>query len=507
MGFQEELDALAARYQGQAFDPFEDTQSAQVNQPMPMSQAPQGSNLPEWLAPLIQSMSGAVGPSAGILSQFTQQPDEYQNQPLSEVYPKSGLMGVGGEMMNRLDANTDPISQLTDYLMGQGKEIMFGRGDQASSPRSPVQSSPSQQAQAEPTLREADPIAQISAMLAAQGAPVRGDAQVVNSRGSFSRSNPISDSIQNANREAARELATRQAGQGAPLTDEERQGRKMEDVLIGTPRDPGLMGGIASQDQEVMTQLVNSVREINGLGPVEAQAVVDEAVSSAGGDLLKAGLVLGGTYLGAKYGGKIVNKALGRDLPKMKTSAGSFPKGPRTGATKGPNADDLVAKMRGNKAKPEVGSFKTGSDNKAGGYQGTREVGMPERGFQMKGGSSSQAPDGRAVRAEVQKANAPKQKGLPDNSPKERLRLETGETFPITKAERGFILGKGKLSTTEKAELKKKFIQEIEQRSKSQKGLPAPEAKKLIGLDPESLRKMEIEDLRDMFKGVFKQKK
>lgn len=501
MGFQEELDALAQQYQGQPRDPQIDQIYNYVNQ----SQAPQGSNLPEWLAPLMQSMSGAVGPSAGILSQFTQQPDEYQNQPLSEVYPKSGLMGVGGEMMNRLQANTDPISQLTDYLMSQGKEVMFGQGEQSQA-QGPQQSFP-QLPQQEPTLREADPIAQISAMLAAQGQPVVGDAQVVNSRGSFSRSNPISDSIQNANREAARELATRQAGQGSPLTDEERQGRKLEDVLIGTPRDPGLMGGIASQDQEVMTQLVNSVREINGLGPVEAQAVVDEAVSSAGGDLLKAGLVLGGTYLGAKYGGKIVNKALGRDLPKMKTSAGSFPKGPRTGTKKAPSGDDLVAKMRGNKVKPETGSFKTGSDNKAGGYQGTREVGAPERGFQMKGGSSSKAPDGRAVRAEVQKANAPKQKGLPDNSPKERLRLETGETFPITKAERGFILGKGKLSTTEKAELKKKFIQEIEQRSKSQKGLPAPEAKKLIGLDPESLRKMEIEDLRDMFKGVFKQKK
>ncbi len=330
MGFQEELDALAQQYQGQPRDPQIDQIYNYVNQ----SQAPQGSNLPEWLAPLMQSMSGAVGPAAGILSQFTQQPDEYQNQPLSEVYPKSGLMGVGGEMMNRLQANTDPISQLTDYIMGQGKEVMFGQDEQAQGSQQSFPQLPQQ----EQSLREADPIAQIQqALYSLNGGDLGGEGRGF-SKGAAGSSDIAAERYRNVIRDAA----TQEAGQGAPLTDKERKDRKLEDVMIGTPRDPGLIGGIASQDQEVMTQLVNSVRELYGLSPQEAEDLIKKD-GGAGWQEVIGGL---GALGLAIVGGKLVRRGKGAALPKMKTSAGSFPKGPRTGVKKAPSADDLVAKMR-----------------------------------------------------------------------------------------------------------------------------------------------------------------
>lgn len=434
MGFQEELDALAARYQGQAFDPFENTQSAQVNQPMPMSPAPQG------VDGILDQLANLLSPSLSPEGQGRYQ--ESLARPYGQTFQEEGGLGVFNQFMDN-----NPVPGPMDILKGLGtfiggESLMGSQQAQAQAPRPSDRSKPLLPSQQEPTLREADPIAQIEqALYSLNGGDLGGEGRGF-SKGAAGSSDIAADRY----RSVIRDAAVQEAGQGSPLTDEERIGRKMEDVMIGTPRDPGLIGGVSGQDPEVKMQLINSVREITGLDPRKAEDLVDNAEGMSGAEML--GML--GTAA-ATYGAYKLTK--GRAKPKLKTSAGSFPKGPRTGTTKAPSADDLVAKMRGQKATPEVGAFKTGSANKAGGYQGTREVGMPERGFQTRGGSSSQAPDARAIRAERQKANAPKQKALPAGEVPKRLE------YLIDKME------------------KKK-------------------------LTPE-----ELDDLRDMYKGVFKQKK
>lgn len=401
MGFQEELDALAARYQGQPFDPFENTQSAQVNQPMPMSQAPQDD--------LISQIMSIFSPELSSEGQGRYQ--ESLARPYGQTFQEEGGLGVFNQFMDN-----NPLPTPMDALKGLGT-LIGGQSLMGQQAPTQPQSTPSSTTRLpiEQSLREADPIAQIQqALYSPTGGDLGGEGRGF-SKGAAGSSDIAADRYRNVIRDAAMQ----NAGQGAPLTDKERIGRKMEDMIIGGGKNPGLIGSVAGQDPEIMTQLVNSVREITGLGPKEAQELVDQSDGMSGGEMLGMLVAGGATILGGK---KLAKGLASRKAGKFKSVPGG----------KAP------------KAKGEMGAFKTGSANKAGGYQGTREVGFPEKGFQMKEGSSSKAPSGAEIRAAKRKASS-----VPTEAPK---RLE-------------YLMEKKKLT-------------------------------------PE-----ELADLKDMFKGVFKQKK